>query len=214
MSDRADCQRAGPDDPESGVGQESMRVAWPSASNSVQSMATLMLVRDPPRRAPSGAVRHRYRSPRWTDSSRSTCLIACLVVSPRANARPCPIVLTAREPVLMTPRVAPAFAGAGYWPATQRAWHACHRRTGRQASGEPVQTRGAVAVASPGPANRGCRRDDSRFVSFGQRFAEAQRQLQQSCVTHGWSPAPGPLVRAWRRARRRDATDGRDQVRP
>jgi hypothetical protein len=98
------------------------------------------------------------------------CLIACLVVSSRANARPFPIVPTAGEPVLMTPRVAPAFAGAGCWPATQRAWHACHRRTGRQASGEPVQTRGAVAVASPGPANRGCRRDDSRFVSSGQRF--------------------------------------------
>src|ERR1700730_13650355 len=40
------------------------------------------------------------------DSSRSTCLIACLVTRPRARARPWPIVLTAREAVLMTPRVA------------------------------------------------------------------------------------------------------------
>src|SRR5277367_5126089 len=40
------------------------------------------------------------------DNNRSTCLMACLVTRPRARARPCPIVLTARDAVLMTPRVA------------------------------------------------------------------------------------------------------------
>src|ERR1039457_1089778 len=40
------------------------------------------------------------------DSSRSTCLMACFVTRPRASARPCPIVLTARDAVLMTPSVA------------------------------------------------------------------------------------------------------------
>src|SRR6202035_1496093 len=93
--------------------------------------------------------------------------IACLVVSPRANARPCPIVLTASEPVLTTPE--------WRWPVTRSAWHACHQRTDRRASGEPVQTRAAVAVASPGPANRGCRRDDSRFAGSGQRLDELGR---------------------------------------
>src|SRR6478609_9077319 len=68
-------------------------------------MATLMLLRGPTtygtqwRSAAS-------RSIPWLDSSRSTCLMACLVTRPRARARPCPIVLTAREAVLMTPSVA------------------------------------------------------------------------------------------------------------
>jgi hypothetical protein len=37
-------------------------------------------------------------------------------------------------------------------------------------SPEPVRTRGAIAVASPGPPNRGCRRDDSQVAGLGQRF--------------------------------------------
>src|SRR5450631_2549072 len=40
------------------------------------------------------------------DSSRSTCLVACLVARPRAAARPCPIAETARDALCRTPRVA------------------------------------------------------------------------------------------------------------
>ena len=41
-------------------------------------------------------------------SMRSTCLIAYLVFSPRANARPCPIKATASEADSIAPSVAPA----------------------------------------------------------------------------------------------------------
>src|SRR5208337_1656015 len=40
------------------------------------------------------------------DSSRSTCLIACLLARPRAAASPCPMAATASEAPCITPRVA------------------------------------------------------------------------------------------------------------
>lgn len=53
-----------------------------------------------------GAVRRLYRSRDWTAADPPACLIARLVTKPRARAKPCPIVLTAREAVSMTPSVA------------------------------------------------------------------------------------------------------------
>src|SRR3954451_4012037 len=46
----------------------------------------------------------------WLLSSRSTCLIACLVTSPRACASACPITATASDALVITPNVAPANA--------------------------------------------------------------------------------------------------------
>src|SRR5215470_5698662 len=40
------------------------------------------------------------------DSNRSTCLIACLVIPPVAKANPWPMVLTANDALVITPRVA------------------------------------------------------------------------------------------------------------
>ena len=44
----------------------------------------------------------------WLASMRSTCLIACLVTSPRVSAKPCPINATASEADSIAPSVAPA----------------------------------------------------------------------------------------------------------
>ena len=73
------------------------------------------------------------------DSSRSTCLIACLVTRPRARAKPCPIVLTATEAVSMTPRVA------------ARARHAALAR-----DPPPGITNANLHSVMPSPPSEGC----------------------------------------------------------
>src|SRR6195952_422014 len=68
-------------------------------------MATLMPLRGPTTKGTQWRSA-ASRSIPWLDNSRSTCLIACLVRRPRARASPWPMVCTAREAVLRTPRVA------------------------------------------------------------------------------------------------------------
>src|SRR5215210_9546167 len=84
-----------------------MIVAWLSASNSVQSIATVMLGRWPTTKGTQWRSRASTSIP-WLDSRRSTCLTACLVASPRAKARPCPMSATASEADTIAPIVAPA----------------------------------------------------------------------------------------------------------
>src|ERR1700712_3051118 len=84
-----------------------MIVAWPSASNSVQSIATVMRGRWPTTKGTQWRSRASTSIP-WLDSRRSTCLTACLVASPRAKARPCPMSATASEADTIAPIVAPA----------------------------------------------------------------------------------------------------------
>ena len=78
------------------------RVAW---SKSVQSIATRTSWRTP---IWCGTQRAKlsHTSMPWLLSSRSTCLIACLVTKPRACAWP--IIATASDAACITPSVAPA----------------------------------------------------------------------------------------------------------
>src|SRR5271157_921312 len=89
------------------VSSDSMIVAWPSASKSVQSIATLMSDRLPTTYGTHWCSKLSMSIP-WLDSKRSTCFIACLVVRPRARAKPWPIIATASDADSMTPNVAPA----------------------------------------------------------------------------------------------------------
>ena len=84
-----------------------MIVAWPSASKSVQSIATVMLDRLPTTYGTQRTSKASTSMP-GLDSSRSTCLMACLVRRPRASARPWPIMATASKADSIAPRVAPA----------------------------------------------------------------------------------------------------------
>src|SRR5256885_6646186 len=84
-------------------------VACPSRSKSVQSMATMIALRAPIRWGAQWA-KLSQTSMLWLLSSRSTCLIACLVTSPRACATACPITATASDALVITPNVAPANA--------------------------------------------------------------------------------------------------------
>src|SRR5208283_3138627 len=89
------------------VSSDSMIVAWPSASKSVQSIATLMLGRLLTTYGTQWCSKLSISIP-WLDSKRSTCFIACLVVRPRARAKPWPIIPTASDADSITPSVAPA----------------------------------------------------------------------------------------------------------
>ena len=89
------------------VSSDSMIVAWPSASKSVQSIATLMLDRLPTTYGTQWCSKLSMSIP-WLASMRSTCLVACLVVRPRARAKPWPIIATASDADWITPNVAPA----------------------------------------------------------------------------------------------------------
>ena len=82
-----------------------MIVAWLSASKSVQSMATSTLSRAPTMYGTQRANSSLVTIPGF-DSSRSTCLIACLLKPPRAKANPWPMVLTAYDALVITPNVA------------------------------------------------------------------------------------------------------------
>src|SRR5215213_4713049 len=84
-----------------------MSVVWPSASKSIQSRATAISGRLPTMKGTQYASRVSTSIP-WLDSRRSTCLLAYLVFSPRASARPWPISATASEPDWIAPSVAPA----------------------------------------------------------------------------------------------------------
>ena len=119
-----------------------MIVAWPSASNSVQSMATVMPGGLPTTKGTQWCSRASTLIPGLA-SMRSTCLIACLVTSPRASARPCPINATASEADSIAPSVAPASRGC--------AWHAGLRQTGFAESGGCSRTRSAFRLATRGP---------------------------------------------------------------
>src|SRR5271165_7192858 len=93
--------------------------------------------------------------------------MACFVTRPRANARPCPMALTAREAVRMTPRVALArdstrLACRSPSNRTLRKWLTC--RKPRVRSGFIDRPANRVACREI----RGSRARGNRFMSSGR----------------------------------------------
>ena len=90
-----------------GVTRFNARVDWSSASKSVQSIATRIVVS-----LPTTSFTHSSNISQTTIflllKSRSTCLTVCFVVSLLACARDCPMMETASETLVITPIVASA----------------------------------------------------------------------------------------------------------
>jgi hypothetical protein len=68
-------------------------------------MAISMLLRDPTMGGPQ-SINSSLTSIPVFESSRSTCLMACLLIPPCAKASPWPMVLTAKDALVITPTVA------------------------------------------------------------------------------------------------------------